>query len=172
METRQKRAVFWLVAILVGTPLLFFFAFNILWAYSWRDTTPRGPLTNVADWPHPIQDLHASLKPHGNSSFSLYLLYGQPGPYLSTAVCRVNVDDAAWDVIATQLDLKPIPKADGVALRSSIVSSSDATWWPATDSKSEYFASARLLAGDEGDLYRVARDHDANIAYIHYDFNF
>ena len=174
METRQNRAVFWFLAILVGLPLFFFLAFNVLWAYSWRDTTPRGPLTAATDWPEPIQDLHAALDASGadTSSFSVYLLYGQPAQVLSTVVCRVDIDDAAWDIVATKLDLQSIPNSDGIALHSGIAPSSDTSWWPATNSNSDYFASARLLAGDEADLYYVARDNDMNIAYVHYHFNF
>ena len=106
------------------------------------------------------------------SSFSVYLLYGQPAQVLSTVVCRVDIDDAAWDIVATKLDLQSIPNSDGIALHSGIAPSSDTSWWPATNSNSDYFASARLLAGDEADLYYVARDNDMNIAYVHYHFNF
>lgn len=174
METRANNAVLWLLAIVVGAPLLFSIAFNLLWAYSWRDTTPRGPLTAVTDWPEPIQDLHASLDASGadTSSFSVYLLYGQPGQVLSTVVCRIEIDDAGWGAIAGKLDLQPIPTAEGIALYSNIVASSDSSWWPATNSTSDYFASARLLAGDEGDLYYAARDSEKQIAYVHYYFNF
>ena len=174
METRQNRAVFWFLAVLVGLPLIFLVAFNVLWEYSCRDTTPRGPLTAVADWPEPIQDLHAALEASGadTSSFSVYLLYGQPGQVLSTVVCRVGIDDAGWDTIATKLELQSIPDSDGVALHSGIVPPSDASWWPDTNSNSEYFASARLLAGDEGDLYYAARNSEEHVAYVHYDFNF
>jgi hypothetical protein len=35
-------------------------AFDILWAHSWRDTTPCGPLTAVTDWPEPISTTKAA----------------------------------------------------------------------------------------------------------------
>jgi hypothetical protein len=174
METRQNRAAFWFVAILVGVPLLFLVAFYVQQAYSRRDTTSRGPLTAVADWPEPIQDLHAALEASGTdtSSFSVYLLYGQPEQVLSTVVCRVRVDDASWDTIATKLDLQQIPNSDGIDLHAAIVPLSDTSWWPATNSPSDYFASRRLLAGDEADLYQVARNNQTNVVYIYYQFNF
>lgn len=175
MEPRNNRVILWSFALLIGVPLLFFAAFGVLWASWWfLDTTPRGPLTVASDWPEPIQDLHAALGASGadTSSFSVYLLQGQPAQLLSTVVCRVDVDDAGWDAIAAQLDLQPIPSSHGVAIHTTIVPLSDASWWPATDSESNYFASARLLAGDEADLYEAARDNDSNTAYIHYFFNF
>lgn len=174
METGQTRSSLGFLAILISLPLLFCVALDILWAYNWRDTTPRGPLNAVADWPDPIQNLHVTLEASGAdmSSFSVYLLYGQAGQVLSTVVCRVGVNDAGWDTIATKLDLQQIPNSDGIALHSAIVPMSDTTWWPATNSTSDYFASARMLAGDEADLYHAARDNQTNVAYIHYDFNF
>ena len=174
METRNNRASLWLLAIFLGTPFLLFVAFNVLYVYGWRDTTPRGPLSTTSDWPAPIQDFHSVLAASGadTSSFSVYLLYGQPGQVLSTVICRVDVDDAAWRTIAANLDLRPIPKSDGVALHSEVVQSSDASWWPSTDSDSDYFASARLLAGDEADLYQAARNNESGTAYIRYHFNF
>ena len=174
MENCNNRASLWLLAILLAVPLFLFVAFNSLWDYGWRDTTPRGPLPAVSDWPEPIQDFHTALMASGadTSSFSAYLLYGQPGQLLSTVVCRVDVDDVAWNTIVTNLDLQPIQKSDGVAMHSEIVQSSDTSWWPSTDSDSDYFASARLLAGDEADLYQAARNNDSDTAYIHYYFTF
>ena len=174
MENCNSRVSLWLLAVFLVVPLFLFVGFNSLWDYGWRDTTPRGVLSAVSDWPEPIQDFHTAQMVSGadTSSFSVYLLDGQPGQFLSTVVCRVDVDDVAWNTIVTNLYLQPIPKSDGVAMHSEIVQFSDTSWWPGTDSDSDYFASARRLAGDEADLYQAARNNDSDTAYIHYHFNF
>ena len=174
MENCNSRVSLWLLAVFLVVPLFLFVGFNSLWDYGWRDTTPCGVLSAVSDWPEPIQDFHTAQMVSGadTSSFSVYLLDGQPGQFLSTVVCRVDVDDVAWNTIVTNLYLQPIPKSDGVAMHSEIVQFSDTSWWPGTDSDSDYFASARLLAGDEADLYQAARNNDSDTAYIHYHFNF
>lgn len=174
MQIIQNRGVTWLFVVLVGLPFIVLVAFNALWEYSCTDPTQRRPLTAVADWPGPIQDLRTALEASGadTSSFSVYLLYGHPGQILSTVVCRVHIDDAGWDTVAAKLDLQSIPTSEGVALASEVVPSSDASWWPAINSNSAYFASARLIAGDEGDLYYAARDNEDHVAYVHYHFNF
>ncbi|WP_442509864.1 hypothetical protein SH528x_001464 [Novipirellula sp. SH528] len=174
MAPPKSNAVLWFVAFIFAALLILFITFSNQWANGWRDTTPRGPLTAVTDWPEPIIELRASLNESGANTdgFSVYLLQGQPGQTLSTVVCRLPVDDATWDAIRRKLDLQLIPDANGDSMRSSIVPLSDASWWPESSPSVAYFASARLLAGDEADLYQAAHDSGSKMAYIHYHFNF
>jgi len=173
-DAPRIKTILIVVALVVGLAVCAVAAFVVLCSWTWRDTTPRGPLASVSDWPEPVQDLYASLNDAGvdTETFSVYLLYGQPGETLSTVVCRVDVDDTGWRAIQRKLDLQPIPDSDGKSLRDVIVSSADPSWWPPSTSHAQYFASARLLAGDEADLYYAARDLDSGRAFVHYHFNF
>ena len=147
---------------------------SILWEYSWRDTTPHGPLMKVTDWPRPISDLYASLNDSGvdTASFSVYLLHGQPGQTLSTVVCRIDIDDDGWETIRRSIELQPIPLSQCRQLRHLIASTAGAAWWPGEKDDAAYYASARRLAGDEGDLYYAAREKSTSRAFIHYHYNF
>lgn len=154
MATSRHYAILILLAVVVGVPACIWISVSLLRAYSWHDRTPRGPLVAQADWPEPIQELHASMSDTGADmeSFSVYLLHGEPGQILSTVACRVDVDPAGWDAIRNKLDLQSIPDADGQSIYNAIVPLSDSTWWPSRSSISvKYFASARLLAGDEAE---------------------
>lgn len=160
--------------VLIGVSFCLFVTFYMYYAYQFRDTTPRGPLVTVNDWPEPIQELYASLNEAGvdTKSFSVWLLHGQPASTLSTVVCRIEVDDSGWAAIQEKLDLKPVSKSKGAVMRDLIVPRSDESWWPSSHRSVEYFISAHALAGGEGDLYSAARDKASGRAFIYYDFNF
>ena len=162
------------VALLIGLPVCAMTTCNLMWWYSWRDNTPRGPLVNVTDWPEPIQDLYTSLGDAGidTSSFSVYLLYGQPAQLSSSVACRMDTDETAWHKIQQKLDLDPISESHGESLRTLIIPRASPSWWPGEEDDVEYFASSHLLAGGEGDLYYAARDTNAGRAYVYYYFNF
>ena len=152
----------------------FFAIWPMLWSYSWRDRTQRGILDNSSDWPEPIQELATAIASKSSNSkpIEVYLLYGQRASILSTVVCRMPFSDETWDTIESRLELRPVGPTFWAGLREQIVSKSSLSWWPPTDHNVDYFASARLLDGDESDLYVCAIDRVSEIIHIHYHFNF
>jgi hypothetical protein len=173
-ETPRTHASANPLVLLIGVPLFGFLAFTFYLAYAWRDTTPRGELPNVSDWPEPIQDLYKVLSDQGadTKTFEVFLLHGQPAETLSTVVCRMKIDDDAWKTLQKTLKLQPISESIIYSLRRSIVDLAGPSWWPLSTAQAQYFACERSLAGDEGDLYCAAREPATGRVFIHYEFNF
>ena len=176
--TKSSKPQVILVGLLAlgGIALALWIASEIMWARAWRDTTPRGPLNARTDWPEPVRDIQAALTDAGvnAASFEVYLLYGEPGQTLSTVVCRLDDSSAAMDSLQAQLHLKTVSRDNAFQWAGSQVLYYSATdWWPSDhEDNVEYFASERLIAGDEADLYVVARDTTTNRIFIHYNYNF
>ena len=164
----------WLLCI--GAFLLFAVPLDVLHFVRWSDQTPRGPLPNEADWPELVQELHADL---ANAevdveSFSVFLLRGQPGHFLSTVVCRMNSSPAAMDILTTHLDLKPTVRRESKHWAGNeVFRYTDTDWWVGVeDNTAEYFVSNNLIVGEEGDQWTVAHDISRSRIFIHYYFNF
>lgn len=166
--------LFVLLGLLLFAFVGFFISWPMLWAYSWRDTTQRGILANASDWPEPIQELKTALAASDSSpiSFEVYLLFGERSSTLSTVVCRVPFRDETWEIIESKLDLQPVDSEFSDRLRDQVVAKSSDSWWTPTEHDADNFASARLLAGDEADLYICSIDRTSDMIYIHYHFNF
>lgn len=164
------------ILTLITVPFVLWLAFNLMWAYAWRDMTPRGPLPAAADWPEPVRQLRAALAQSDVDveSFAVYLLYGQPGNLLSTVACRMDDSAGALDLLTARLRLQQIDR-DEVAgsLGREILACASSEWWPSEDDQAaEYFGSENLIAGEKDDQYVVARDRSRGLIFIHYYFNF
>ena len=175
-ETQKLSPVLIGVCAIIAVPAVLWFAFNIMWAYTWRDTTPRGPLATETEWPEPIREMHTAMAKADVDlqSFAVYLLYGQPGQTLSTVVCRMDSSSDALDVLTSHLDLKPITCDDSARWAGNeVLQYTSSDWWaPDDDDNARYYASNNLVVGDEADQYVVAHDVSRNIIFIHYYFNF
>lgn len=159
--------------LLLATGLGFFLLWPVAWAYLGRDTTQRGILEDPADWPVPIQKLSDAIVASNLSSppLEVFLLRGQRASNYSVVVCRAGYSNETWETIKSKLELQPVEPAFRARLHDDIVSKSDASWWPGKEDNAEYFASARLLSGDECDLYQCSVDRDSGMIFIHYHFN-
>jgi hypothetical protein len=166
---RSDKAFLLGVGLVLVSPLIL----KVYIDYAWRDTTPVGPLSVIADWPEPIRDIHRAIEDADLdvTQFQVCLLRGKPGWVDSTAVCRVPLSALLLTVVATALDLKTIPSSDATRIQSE-VNSRVSGWWPTSPVDVEYFACSHSLAGGEGPLYVVAVDSKSNKLYIHYHFNF
>lgn len=150
-------------------------ACSLLIAYSWRDPTPRGPLPDSSTWPEPIRDLDAAMQRSriDPAGFEVYLVDGQPGSDLSTVICRMPDTAQRFDFLAQKLDLMPVTPGDRWSrLNTEIHNRAPSDWWPDSTASSQLFASRRLIDGDEGSLYFVARDSQHHRIYVRYSFNF
>ena len=145
-----------------------------LYTYSWRDTTPRGPLTSPKTWPKPIRDLSAEAKRSGVDvdQLEVFLLYGRLGDTVSTVICRLPESSGTFEFLRKQLELQPVSAEKVERVRDEVARLAPPPEWWASSGETELFASRHLLEGGEGDLYVVARDPEQHRIFIHYDFNF
>ena len=166
---RSEKVFLFGVGLALVSPLIL----KVYIDYAWRDTTPVGPLSAIADWPEPIRDIHRAIEDAGldATQFQVCLLRGQPGWVDSAAVCRVPLSAPLLEVVATALDLKTISSNDATRIQSQ-VNSRVSGWWPTSSVGIEYFACSHSLAGGEGPLYVVAVDSTTRTLYVHYEFNF
>lgn len=164
---------FVLVVVSVVVVGFVFISLTFFWA-SFSDTTRRGLLESSGDWPEPIQKLAVRIASETEDVplMQVYLLEGSAGSVLSTVVCRVPYSEEAWEKIQAKLELKPIEPEFLGNLRDQIFSKADRSWWPPKNHAANYFASARLLAGEKDDLYFCSVDPETAMIYIHYRFNF
>lgn len=155
-------------------PLVLFLAVYIFLMIGWRDITPRGPLPQRSDWPIIVREWLDEMQSAGidTSSTEVYLIQGLPGDYAETVMLRMKDDPQAMSFLHTKLALKPIPANRFDEIMKLATHNVPEDWWASSDPKVQYFASARLLAGDEADLYIVAQDPKQRKIFVHYYFNF
>jgi hypothetical protein len=170
----------WLYA-LAFYAALFVFTFGCLpfawYLYSWRDTTPRGPLPTPADWPEPIRDLHSKMTQAGvvSGPFEVYLIYGEPGSTLSTVICRMPKTAEAVEFVTATLGMKDVTDAELPYVKMSdraAENSAPSGWWATSNASTQVFASQQILIGGEGDLYIMAINPEEDRIFIYYEFNF
>ncbi|MFO0900196.1 MAG: hypothetical protein U0836_22400 [Pirellulales bacterium] len=138
--------------------------------YSWRDTTPRGPLASTQEWPEPIRELHDAMKVQVQvPAFEVYLLYGRGID--STAMCRVDDAPGVFEFLQATLQLKAVPSDAG---RSDLFFNDllPNDWRPTSRAGSQFFVSQHWLDGGEGPLYALARDPQTRRLFLYYYFNF
>ncbi len=161
------------MATLVIYPVIGFIMFSRAW--NWEDTTPRGPLADESDWPRPIRELRSAMDEQGidTSAFEVYLVYGQPGSTESVVVCRMQDGASLMEFLTAHLELQSVSRSDAQQLGTSfVIEHTPAAWWPRPGHNADFFASKRLLTGDESDRYLVARDEGRHWVFVRYDYNF
>jgi hypothetical protein len=157
---------------LLAIALLALVGYVGLLLYSWRDTTPRGPLVSPQDWPEPIRELHDSMKRQVQApAFEVYLLQGQPKWTVSTAMCRVEDAPGVFDFLQAKLKLKAVP-AESRWTNWFFDQRLPGDWRPSSRGGSQYFASQHWLDGGEGPLFALARDQQEQCLFLSYYFNF
>jgi hypothetical protein len=140
--------------------------------YSWLDVTQRGPVASSQDWPEPIRKLHDAMQSQVQApAFEVYLLHGQLGGTVSSAVCRVDDAPDVFEFLETRLRLKAVP-VDSLWRDLFFSWLLPADWQPDSRTGSQYFASQHWLDGGEGELFALARDPQTGRLFLYYYFNF
>lgn len=135
-----------------------------------------GPVASPAEWPQPLKDLVADAARAKIEIQELQVHHMNEG-FDPEYIWRMKASPGLFDFLKDRWKLSPMPPPEhGVFCgRSNFSGDPTPEWWsPINKGSAEvrFYGCKNVLAGEKGDLFRVALDEKRKIIFVQYHFNF
>lgn len=133
-----------------------------------------GPVTSPSAWPKPLTELVADAARAKIDIQGLQVHHMNEG-FDPEYIWQMKATPGLFDFINARwkLSLTPAPEHGVFCGKSDFSGDSTPDWWsPKEDAETKFYACPSVLAGEKGDLFRVALDEKRGIIFVHYHFNF